>query len=87
MLRGFLATEIDKLLHTFTVEEKQEIAFELLLKAVNLKHRNPFSLRLLDEDKILSLVDLGKASPQQMPAYCQALVRKTMLPKLIEYLT
>lgn len=44
-------------------EEKQKAAFDLLLKHMNLKQKNPFSLRLLnaDENKIC-LLDLEKAS-------------------------
>ena len=63
ILRGFLASDVEKIIHTFTVEEKQEVAFDLLLKAISLKQRSPFSLRLLDDDKSLTLLDLGKASP------------------------
>jgi hypothetical protein len=63
VLSQFLANNLDKLISILTREEKQQCAFDLLMKILNLKSRNPFSLRILEaEDKHLSLIDLEKAS-------------------------
>lgn len=57
------------------------------MKLVSLKQRNPFNMKRLESEYLpLTLLDLEKASQQQLPSFAQEIVRKLKLQQILDYL-